>query len=294
MGTLNAAMRSQWERDLFGGAYDDAAPADRPKYGVLDVMNDHQGCLCAQQYGDSYFVLKNTRLRCTFAPEDSGGMCSDKLAVVDQYAHVLLQYGETEFQEVVRVANAEEGSEDRIGDSFKLENNNYKEAQIHGELDLKKHVKRLVVNERHRSQDDDYGEAQIIALCRKHGWELAWMNEERDRRISEERRCLDDPGLQVSDISGLVIAGRHAEAPDSLEAPTQLPTAVCESATEHDNKICSNCANVLVHDAVFCRQCGTLRRSESMGLPSPEASRRSSLLDPTSERQDTAHFGDTN
>ncbi|OLQ06872.1 hypothetical protein AK812_SmicGene9791 [Symbiodinium microadriaticum] len=64
--------RQNWERDteLFGGAYDDAKPFDRCKYGV---MNDYRGVVSARQYGDSYLVLKDVRLRCTFASTDSGG-----------------------------------------------------------------------------------------------------------------------------------------------------------------------------------------------------------------------------
>ena len=38
------------------------------------MTNDFEGCKSALQYGDSYLVLKDVRLRCTFAPEDSGGI----------------------------------------------------------------------------------------------------------------------------------------------------------------------------------------------------------------------------
>lgn len=195
-GLLCTGTRAQWERDLFGGCYDSAAPFERPKYGVLDVMNDHRGVVCARQYGDSYFTLKDVRLRCTFAPEDSGGICGSRLAVLDQYAHVLMEYDDTELEEVVRVANAPEGSEDRIGDSEKLQSYNYKEAQIHGELDLSKYVRRLVVHPRHRV--DGWNEKRIRALCESKGWEFMWMDDERTRRIHEGRAVKDKNMLEMS------------------------------------------------------------------------------------------------
>jgi len=181
---------------LFGGSYDEAEPFQRPKYGVLDVMNDHRGVVCARDYGDSYMMLQNARLRCTFSPVDSGGLFGDRLAVLDQYAHVLMEFSDDELREVARVANAKEGSQDRIGDSSKLEGFNYKEAQIHGEVDLKKHVKRLVVHPRHLV--DGVDEMQIRKACDKHGWEFQWMQEERKRRIWEERQTQDVALLERS------------------------------------------------------------------------------------------------
>jgi len=195
-GLLCLETRRQWERTLFGGAYDKARPKERPKYGVFDVMNDHRGVVTARQYGDSYMTLKNVRLRCTFAPEDSGGICASRLAVLDAYAFVLGEYSDNELQEVVRVANAKEDSEDRIGDSEQLDGSNYKEVQIHGDIDLSQHVSRLVVHPRHRV--DGLPEERIRGLCAIHGWDFVWMDDERTRRIAEGRtpHCLKT--LQMS------------------------------------------------------------------------------------------------
>eukprot|EP00439_Symbiodinium_sp_Y106_P033374 s3604_g4.t1 len=96
--------RQNWERELFGGAYDDAKPFDRCKYGALSVMNDYRGVTSARQYGDSYLVLKDVRLRCTFASTDSGGIQGSRLAVLDKYAHVLNEYNDNELQGVILVA----------------------------------------------------------------------------------------------------------------------------------------------------------------------------------------------
>jgi len=98
--------------------------------------------------------------------------------------------------EVSRIANAAAGSEDRIGDSEQLDQYNYKEAQIHGEVDLSKHVQRLVVHPRHRV--DGVKEEAIRELCRKWSWEFMWMDDERRRRIYEERESQDSRLLEVS------------------------------------------------------------------------------------------------
>merc|ERR1719326_1066858 len=149
-GLLKPAVREKWERDLFGGEYDKASGFDRCKYGVLNVMNDYRGVVKCAQYGDSYLVLKDTRLRCTFSPEDSANLKSERLAVLDFYAHVLNEYSDDELRETLKVANSAEAAV--LGDSDRVGNMKYKEAQIHGEVSFSKHVDRLVVNERHKKE----------------------------------------------------------------------------------------------------------------------------------------------
>lgn len=106
-------IRTAWERDLFGEAYDDAKAFDRIKYGVMNVTNDYRGVIPASHYGDSYLVLKDVRLRSTFASEDSGGIKGSRLAVCDRYGHVLLEYTDDELKEVVGVAIANMSSSEK-------------------------------------------------------------------------------------------------------------------------------------------------------------------------------------
>lgn len=59
--------RDQWERRMFGGAYqlDGTASTHRPKYGALDLMLHADGP--APRFGSSYLVLRPSVLpRCTF------------------------------------------------------------------------------------------------------------------------------------------------------------------------------------------------------------------------------------
>jgi len=191
-GCTSTGPRKGWETSIFGPCYDNAcddendSPSKRPKYGVLDVCNDPQGVLPARCYGRSYFVFRNVRLRTTFASCDTSAM--PDLAVLDQHAKVLYEYFENELREVVRVATAPPGSEERVGDSGAIIR--YKEAQIHGEVQLARDIVRLVAVEEHRDMeksDGHFGKKEVEELCEKHGWELVWQDQERERRIKESR-----------------------------------------------------------------------------------------------------------
>eukprot|EP00927_Polykrikos_kofoidii_P066404 TRINITY_DN62003_c0_g1_i1.p1 TRINITY_DN62003_c0_g1~~TRINITY_DN62003_c0_g1_i1.p1 ORF type:complete len:722 (+),score=88.31 TRINITY_DN62003_c0_g1_i1:77-2242(+) len=184
-GLLRPQVRELWERDLFDACYDGAAPFDRPKYGVQNVMNDHRGVTKCIQYGASYITLKDVRLRCTFSPQDSANLKSNMLAVPDFYAHVLSEYSDVELQETVKIANSPEAA--LLGDSDKVGKMKYKEAQIHGEIAWAKHVDRLVADIKHREDDM---EARLKALCKKHGWGFSWMDEEQARMRQESGHTL--------------------------------------------------------------------------------------------------------
>ncbi len=52
---------------------DKSKPSERVKYGVLNIVNDAGGVACCASYGKSFLVLKEVRLRTTFANQDTGG-----------------------------------------------------------------------------------------------------------------------------------------------------------------------------------------------------------------------------
>lgn len=170
-GLLKFSAREKWEAGLFGTSYKAAKPFDRPKYGVQNIWNDYKGVQGCVQYGDSYLILKDVRLRMTLSPEDSANLKATRLAVPDYYAHVLQEYSDKELTETLRVA---QGGDEKLGDSKAVIEKwgKYKEAQIHGEVSLKKHVSRLVVNERHRKQND-----WVKGIADTHGWTLTWMDD---------------------------------------------------------------------------------------------------------------------
>lgn len=180
-GLMNVETRKIWETRLFNGAYDgpEVKPFDRVKYGVINVMYDHRGVARTEAYGDSYMVLKDVRLRCTFTPQDSANLSSSKLAVLDYFAHELIDYTDAELKEVVRVATS---TEPVVGNSCVVEFLKYKEAQIHGEVSFANDVERIVAHDRHRT---GYHAVFLQEVCDKHGIELCWMSDEKSRMEQE-------------------------------------------------------------------------------------------------------------
>mmetsp|Transcript_29529 Transcript_29529/g.44230 ORF Transcript_29529/g.44230 Transcript_29529/m.44230 type:complete len:310 (-) Transcript_29529:260-1189(-) len=155
-------------------------------------MNDHRGVIRCAQYGESYVILKDVRLRCTFSPEDSANLKAEKLAVLDFYAHVLNEYSEEELKETMRVANSADAAV--LGDSQRVGKMKYKEAQIHGEVAFHDHVERLVAATKHR--DQGMGD-RIRAMCEKHGFEFSWMDEEQARLKAESLHKLGGAAWQA-------------------------------------------------------------------------------------------------
>jgi hypothetical protein len=171
-GLLKPAARVKWEAALFGTAYDEKTPGgDRPKYGVQNIWNDYRGVIGCKQYGDAYLILKDVRLRCTMSPEDSANLPAKRLAVPDYYAHVLMEYSDKELIETLWVA---QGGDEQVGDSKSVIEKwgKYKEVQIHGEINFKKHVERLVVPERLKEKKSWVGQ-----IAKAHGWKVTWMKD---------------------------------------------------------------------------------------------------------------------
>jgi len=210
-GLLNTEVRKKWEKDLFAGKYDRAEGKDRPKYGVQNVMNDYRGVMKCAQYGDSYFVLKDVRLRSTFSPEDSANLKSEKLAVPDFYAHVLKEYSDDELKETLMVANSKDGA--LLGDSDKVGKMKYKECQIHGEVCWSKHVERLVAHQRHRSAQGD----RIKQVAKKWGWAFSWMDEEQKRMQAEDMHKLGGDAWK-----------ERLAAADDGEGDADVPEGTCK------------------------------------------------------------------
>lgn len=165
-GTLSRTTREGWENRLFGGIYNvGCADYDRCKYGVLNVTNDPCGVQCCRYYGDSYLLLKNVRLRTTFANKDTSN--SDvRLSCCEHYHHVLAAYTDKEFRTVMEVGCGRK--------TWAMSNalTAYKEVQIHGPLRFKDHVEAIVVNVKHKSQKKMV--EQIHQFAVKNDCKVVW------------------------------------------------------------------------------------------------------------------------
>ena len=111
------------------------------KYGSLNVTCDVRGVTSAHGYGDSYLLLaRGVRLRATFACYDTGSDAARKcLATCEHYAHVMNAYSDAELAAALRVGA---GREPHGASGTAVAQ--YKEFQVHGPLELGRHVEALV------------------------------------------------------------------------------------------------------------------------------------------------------
>ncbi|WP_446214943.1 DUF3626 domain-containing protein [Micromonospora sp. IBHARD004] len=176
--------RDRWEETLFGGAYQsaDVLPADRPKYGGLNLL-DHPDGACPR-FGSCHLRLRPEVLgRATLCFGDSHLGPKD-LGTVDVVEPVLAALLEatagtgvslgvagmdtaTLLRTLVRRRERESARPGAAGRAL----DDYVEAQIHGELSLARDVEALVADPSFR--DTDTGRT-LAGIARRHGFPLLW------------------------------------------------------------------------------------------------------------------------
>ncbi|MEV5383984.1 DUF3626 domain-containing protein [Streptomyces sp. NPDC052721] len=148
-GTSNGGLtahpggdRTRWESRIFGGAYDDADPAERPVYGALDFR--HQVVGAAPRFGSSHLRLSGAVLaRATFCYPDSATEPTD--------------FGVAGAMPLIALAEADE--QDALND--------YIEAHVHGGVLLDRDVEALVL-------DAGYRGTPVETAARRLPFPLAW------------------------------------------------------------------------------------------------------------------------
>ncbi|MGY8527335.1 DUF3626 domain-containing protein [Paracidovorax citrulli] len=151
-GTSNGGLsahpggeRWQWESRLFGGAYDNATPSRRPKYGALDYRGNPMGG--SPRFGSAHLRLRAAVLeRCTFCYPDS------VFGPVD--------FGVAQRMELVALARARAASLDPLDD--------YIEAHVHGPLDLARDVEALVLDPCYRGSEVEALAASLPCVVQWH------------------------------------------------------------------------------------------------------------------------------
>lgn len=159
-GTSNGGLtarpggdRWRWESRIFGGAYDDAPAAMRPKYGALDTGGRPAGP--APRFGSAYLRLTEAALdRATFCFPDSVFEPRD-FATADAYGLEPLQRAE---REAAADSTDEEGPDPLDG---------YVEAHVHGPVRLPADAEALVLDPSHRG-------TQVEALAAATGIRVEW------------------------------------------------------------------------------------------------------------------------
>lgn len=127
-GTSNGGLtahpggdRWSWESRMFGAAYDNSKPSERPKYGSLNYKNSTYGG--SPRFGSSYFRLTEQCLdRATFCYPDSVFSPED--------------FGTSAHMSLVEIAKSD--SKDFLDD--------YIEAHVHGVLNISTDIEALVLD----------------------------------------------------------------------------------------------------------------------------------------------------
>lgn len=124
--------RWRWEHDMFGGAYDDAPPSQRPKYGSLNYRRRDVGG--AVRFGSSHLRLRRAEYpRVTYCFPDSS----------TEPEH----FGTMERMPLVALASehARWSGQDVLDDHI--------EAHVHGPLVVGSHIAALVLDPAYRNTD---------------------------------------------------------------------------------------------------------------------------------------------
>lgn len=134
--------RWKWESRLFGGAYDNASPNERPKVGALNFRQRVTGA--ATRFGSVHLRLRaEVSQRCTFCYPDSS---------FDPSA-----FGTASRMSLIELAATD--ARDRLDD--------YIEAHVHGPLRIAEDVEALVL-------DPCFRDTEVEALARQLPCSLEW------------------------------------------------------------------------------------------------------------------------
>ena len=166
-GTSNGGLTAHpggdrwlWESRIFGGAYDDADPSLRPKYGALDRHRSPVGA--APRFGSAHLRLAPHTLAVTT-------FCFPDSVFRPQHFGVASAYALSELADERPALFPGQSEPDPLDD--------YVEAHVHGVVDLATDVEALVLDPSFRGTDV---EDDARAWCRlgvpvewHHGWVLS-------------------------------------------------------------------------------------------------------------------------
>jgi hypothetical protein len=167
-GTSNGGLtahaggdRWRWESRMFGGVYDTAPAADRPKYGSLNHRQRPVGG--SPRFGSAHLRLRTHMLaRVTFCYPDSVFEPTD-FGVGDRMSLIAKADADTSF---ARSPASPEASPDLLDD--------YIEAHVHGPLHLDQDVEALVLDPCfQRTPIDDLAHALPCPVEWHHGFRLS-------------------------------------------------------------------------------------------------------------------------
>jgi hypothetical protein len=178
--------RDEWERRIFGGAYQkaDVTKDQRPKYGALDLMQHPDGP--APRFGSCYFLLSpECSARCTFTYMDSH-QDPKEMGTIEEFDDVMAALLTGAFRDDYALGQRDltppvlidhlcsdltkpfpNPSRRTPGRNL----NHYIEAQVHGDIRLADDVDLLVADPAFK--DGPTGES-LVRICSDYSINLLW------------------------------------------------------------------------------------------------------------------------
>jgi hypothetical protein len=234
-GNPRLEVRTEWERRMFGPAYDDCAPRQRAKYGLVNIFNDPEGPqVPGHQYGDCFLAFRGLRHRVSVTPKDSlGNECAVATLGVGLPALLREFRDEDGLLELKTLADLAMGKLPwaQSGGLF------YKEAQLHGDVLLQDHVSHVVVPGRYRERPGRL--RALLRFCDKNGCGLVfvptlrWLADLRLHTVAEMRAA--------AARAGAVAAAAELDALAAAQPPrtTLLCGPQAASARAHFDALCA-------------------------------------------------------
>ncbi|HET7414099.1 MAG TPA: DUF3626 domain-containing protein [Arthrobacter sp.] len=189
-GTSNGGLtayrggaRWLWERRIFGGVYDEAPPAQRPKYGALNHRRRQEGG--AARFGSAHLRLSGDALeRTTFCFPDS---------VLEPASFgTAFHLGLIELADAFSATERTEAEEAEFGGRL----DDYIEAHVHGVIDLSRDVEALVL-------DPCYQGTAVEAMADRLPVPVEWHRGFR-LTVDELRRHQDFRGSRIVSLGHMI------------------------------------------------------------------------------------------
>jgi hypothetical protein len=213
-GTTNGGLtayaggsRWRWEQRLFGGAYDDAPPEERPKYGALNHRRRSVGA--AIRFGSAHLRLAGHVLeRTTFCFPDSVLEPTD-FATAGQFGLMPL----------TDAFDARTPTETEERDLLGLLDD-YVEAHVHGVIRIDRDVEALVLDPCFRGSPIEEDAYRVGASVEWHEGrvldvqELALHPDYRGEHIIEVGRRIADQGTLTALVVGRAVTGAREDPQD--------------------------------------------------------------------------------
>jgi hypothetical protein len=236
---LHGGERHRFERDFFGGAYEDVDPASgkHPVYGAFDLtVDDHGG---SPRFGSCFLVLRShVRERTTMCigdthtgPRDVGTFDEPRsilAGLAEQAAEGNLLNRRLDTDTLLAIIDGHDGRRSASRDL-----DGYVEAQVHGGVDLTDDVEAMVLDPSFRGSDV---EQTLTTAAAHYRFELAWHrgSELAVADVPDDfrgptmpalaRTVAGSTGIVHARAIGIAAANHPYEDPTPLGDPAESPT----------------------------------------------------------------------